>query len=147
VWGWVDPLGLTCKQSGYSPPYTYRGDTRGPEVIFEQGFQPKGESTDLLQHAIDNNNPPSNYISTSKTYDVAAGFGTMGRTTDGYVYVIRPKNGIDVNKKLGSSSPWPDEHEIAIPGGVHTKDIRGVTPVDSNGVHKGYSLLNPNFEH
>jgi hypothetical protein len=45
-----------------SPSFTFRGDTRSPDVIFNEGFQPRGDSTDLFLHALDNTNPPSIYV-------------------------------------------------------------------------------------
>ncbi|MDW6092418.1 hemagglutinin repeat-containing protein [Vibrio rhizosphaerae] len=117
------------------PEYTYRGDSREPDIIFNEGFQTRGNSTDLLAHALDNTKPPSNYIPTSKSADVAADFDPD------YIYVVRPVNGIDVNKTLGADSPFPTELEIAIPNGVAPKDIRAVTLPDQQ-----VSILNPNYK-
>ena len=33
-------------------PFTFRGDTRSPSEIFENGFQPRGTSDDLFLHAL-----------------------------------------------------------------------------------------------
>ena len=63
---------------------------------------------------------------------------------DGFVYVIKNIKGIDVNKKLGVLSPHKGEAEIAMPGGVDSKYILGVTPVHADGTYKGYSTPNPN---
>jgi hypothetical protein len=30
----------------------FRGDSRGPDVIFNEGFQPKGTNSDLFDHAL-----------------------------------------------------------------------------------------------
>jgi len=113
--------------------FTFRGDSRGPDVIFNEGFAPRGNSTDLLAHAFDNTLPPSAYVSTSTSADVAAGFGDN-------VYVVRSTNGIDVNKVLGPASPYPNELEVAIPGGISPGNVRAVT-IPSQGV----SILNPNY--
>jgi len=114
--------------------YTFRGDTRSPDVIFNEGFKPRGESRDLFQHALDNTNPPSAYVSTSKSFDAANDFADN-------VFVVRPKNGIDVNEVLGSKSPFPHELEIAIPDGVKPSDIRAVTLPE-----QGVSILNPSYK-
>ena len=112
--------------------FTFRGDTRPPEVIFEEGFAARGTGTDLLSHALDNS--PSAFVSTSSSADVAAGFADN-------VYVIRPVNGINVNEVLGRLSPYPSELEIAIPGRILPTDIRGVTLLK-----QGLSILNPNWK-
>gem|GEM_PF-3424047 len=114
-------------------PYTFRGDPRSPDVIFKDGFQPRGTSDDIYLHAVDNKLPPSNFVPTSRSPGVAAGF-------DPTVYTVRPRNGVDVNDALGPRSPYPDELEIAIPGGIAPSDIRGVTLPGENMSH-----INPNF--
>ncbi|WP_176692964.1 scabin-related ADP-ribosyltransferase [Photorhabdus luminescens] len=122
---------------------SYRGDSREPDVIFKEGFQPQGTSTDLYRHASDNYNPPSNFISTTKSPNMAAEYGSQFYTENGYVYAMKTKNGIDVNAVLGKNSPFPKELEIAIPGGVSPKNILGATPVDASGNFVNYSILNP----
>lgn len=112
--------------------FTYRGDTRPPTQIFEEGFSPRGDSTDLYKHAVDNTDPMSAFVPTSKSADVAADFADN-------VYVVRNKNGIDVNATLGPRSPFPDELEVAIPGGVQASDVRAVMLPDR-------SILNPNYK-
>ncbi|MAJ07410.1 MAG: hypothetical protein CMK04_00990, partial [Ponticaulis sp.] len=114
--------------------FTFRGDSRGPDVIFNEGFAPRGGSTDLLAHALDNTLPPSAFVSTSKSANVAAGFADN-------VYVVRSTNGIDVNRVLGPASPFSHELEIAIPGRVLNSDVRAVTLPD-----RGVSILNPNYK-
>jgi Flp pilus assembly pilin Flp len=118
-----------------NPEFTYRGDSRSPAQIFNDGFRTRGPSNDLLLHATDNTNPPSNYISTSKEYSVAESFNPD------YIYVIRPRKGKDVNQILGPDSPFPHEYEIAIPNRVKPKDIRSVIVPGS-----GHSILNPNWK-
>ena len=122
-----------ARGAGDIPSFTFRGDSRPPEVIFNEGFAPRGTSTDLYAHALDNTNPPSFYVSTSRSPDVAAQFNDN-------VYVVRPTSGIDVNATLGPSSPFPNELEIALPGHVPTSDIRGLTLPN-----EGRSIINPNY--
>ncbi|WP_218189778.1 enterotoxin A family protein, partial [Pseudomonas sp. KK4] len=170
---WVDPLGLNdcpgaggCKTSaGERVPtakaavnheevtapkpkpknrYLYRGDTREPWEIFEKGFEPLGDSFDIYLHARDNRNPPSFFVSTSTSKTEAIKFATGHGFDDGLVYVIKNIRGIDVNKKLGVLSPHKNEVEIAMPGGIESKDILGVTPVRADGSYEGYSIPNPN---
>ena len=82
-------------------------------------------------------------MSTSIDPDVASDFATMYGTRKGTVYSIRSSNGIDVNKTLGSKSPFPEEKEIAIPGGINAHNILGATPVNADGSYVGYTILNP----
>ncbi|WP_434704047.1 RHS domain-containing protein [Pseudomonas sp. Z1-12] len=167
--GWVDPLGLVdCPGKGgcrpavgdqdpaarvgvdegeASPPkptFLYRGDLRGPEIIFKEGFRSLGKSTDLRLHVWDNRNPPSNFVSTSTDVDVGIDFGTKYRTRKGYLYVLKRILGRDVNKELPRSDvPYSYEYEIAIPDRVKAEDIIGVTPLKKDGSYVGYSLPNP----
>ncbi|GAB3105679.1 RHS repeat protein [Aestuariicella hydrocarbonica] len=135
--GWVDPFGLTCKET----IVTYRGDGRSSATIFEEGFQAKGTALDLEVYA--STNQPSAYVSTSKNPEVAIDFATVYGTKDGIIYSVRSANGIDVNKELGSKSPFPEEEEIAIQGGVKPEQILGATPVNADGSYVGYTTLNP----
>ncbi|MNU80999.1 putative deoxyribonuclease RhsC [compost metagenome] len=169
--GWVDPLGLSGKCPGANKPgcsapdgvagakvddgepnapspspknrYLYRGDSRESWEIFEAGFEPLGESMDIFLHARDNRNPPSFFVSTSTSETEAIKFATGHGFEDGFVYAIKNIRGIDVNKKLGVLSPHKREVEIAMPGGVESKDILGVTPVRADGSYEGYSIPNP----
>jgi hypothetical protein len=110
----------------------FRGErsSASPDVVFFRGLQPKGENTDLLRH-VSNNQPDTNFIATSTKAEVAYGFAGK----NGYTYVIRTKNGIDVNDALGSKSPFPEQFEIAIPGGVSNSEIMGAFKM-----HKGNTV-------
>ncbi|MFQ6553051.1 enterotoxin A family protein [Aestuariibius insulae] len=100
----------------------------------------------MLSHAADNTNPPSAYVSTSKSMDVANDFATGYGTRDGYIYAVDTGNkGIDVNKSLGSRSPFPTKQEIAIPSSVSPNQIKGATPIDSNRNLVDYSILNSKY--
>jgi hypothetical protein len=128
------------KQNNY---YLYRGDDREPWEIFEAGFEPLGDSTDLYLHALDNRSPPSNFVSSSTKESEAKKFATGHGIIDGYVYVLKNIQGIDVNKELGAISPHRREVEIAFLGGIKNIDIVGATPVHDDGNYKGYSIPNP----
>lgn len=92
---------VAVAEPGGELTFIFRGDSRAPEIIFNEGFSARGSSTDLLAHAIDNTEPPSAFVSTSTSYDVAVQFNRSK------VYVLRPVNGIDVNKVLGRSVRIP----------------------------------------
>ncbi|WP_262416921.1 RHS repeat-associated core domain-containing protein [Pseudomonas sp. P867] len=170
--GWVDPLGLTtCPgEDGCSPKaevanpaktvtvdkaepslptvtsneYLYRGDDKTPEQIFKNGFKSKGDSNDLYLHALDSNNPPSNFISTSPSKRVGIDFATQYGTRKGFLYTLKKIPGRDVNKELGKLAPFDTEAEIAIQSKIRTEDILGVTPMKRDGSYTGYSIPNPN---
>ena len=98
----------------------FRADTRGPEDIFQNGFEPKGSNMDLLEHAT-SNPADSGYVSTTKSLRAAQEFD-LGEP--GYIYRLRG-SGIDVNTALGPQSPYPWEEEVAIPGSVPGTAIHG----------------------
>ncbi|MBD9460804.1 RHS domain-containing protein, partial [Pseudomonas sp. PDM05] len=169
--GWVDPLGLSkcpggdgCKpkaeavapteastvnkgepgQPTNSTEYLYRGDDKQPEHVFQYGFKSKGDSNDLYLHALDSNNPPSNFISTSPSKMIGIDFATRYGTQKGFLYALKKIPGRDVNKELGKLAPFDAEAEIAIQSKIDTKDILGATPIKRDGSYVGYSIPNPN---
>ena len=87
--------------------------------------------------------PPSNFISTSTSADVAIDFGTAYRTKPGQFYILKLIQGRNVNHELGTKVPFPEEMEIAIPNQILKEDILGVTPVNADGSYVGYSIPNP----
>jgi hypothetical protein len=130
----------SCPGASNVTTVTYRGDGRTHETIFQEGFKSKGTSTDLAHYAATND--PSIYISTSIDPEVAIDFATMYGTKDGTLYTVKAQGGIDVNKTLGSKSPFPEEQEIAFPGGISSENILGATPVKADGSYVGYTVLN-----
>ncbi|WLI04345.1 DUF6531 domain-containing protein [Pseudomonas sp. FP597] len=170
--GWVDPLGLNacpggdgCKPEAEaalltkttyvdkrepSPPaststeYLYRGDSKTPDHVFQYGFKSKGDSNDLYLHALDSNNPPSNFISTSPSKIVGIDFATRYGTRKGFLYALKKIPGRNVNKELGKLAPFDSEAEIAIQSKIDTEDILGATPMKRDGGYVGYSIPNPN---
>ena len=171
--GWVDPLGLnTCpggdgcnpssgveipstqasiKTSEPSPPdstknedYLFRGDKILPSEAFENGFKSKGTSEDLYLHAVDSDDPPSNFISTSSLRSVGITFATSYGERKGYLYILKSIEGHDINLELGKQTPYPKEREFAIHNTINPEDILGATPVKADGSYVGYSIPNPN---
>jgi RHS repeat-associated protein len=134
---------LNKVRSAKAAPYRFRGDSRPPEEIFNTGLQPRGKNTDLYEYAA--SNTPSTYVGASKDFDVAVGFATNNGGRNGYVYTVKAPGGIDVNKALGSRTPYPLEQEVVFKGGINTNNIRGATPVNANGELGNFSILNPNF--
>ncbi|MEW5992824.1 MAG: hemagglutinin repeat-containing protein [Candidatus Zixiibacteriota bacterium] len=133
-----DSTVASTRQSGF----VFRGDGRSPDVIFEQGLQPRGTNQDLLKYA--QQNEPSVFVSTSKSPNVAREFADM--QGDGFVYTIRGQaDGVDVNAVLGAKSPFPHELEIAVPGGVKPTDIMGARQVGPDGRFIGPFIKNPTY--
>ncbi|MFD7063538.1 ADP-ribosyltransferase [Streptomyces sp. NPDC059906] len=104
----------------------YRSDSRGPQVVFEEGFHAKDVEHgqyDVEKYVLVNQ--PSPYVSTSYDHDL---YKTWYKS--GYNYYIDAPGGIDVNKTIGDTHKWADQVEVAFPGGIQRKYIIGVCPVD-----------------
>ncbi|MEU9639576.1 ADP-ribosyltransferase [Streptomyces tendae] len=104
----------------------YRSDSRGPQVVFEEGFHAKDIQNgqyDVEKYVLVNQ--PSPYVSTSYDHDL---YKTWYKS--GYNYYIDAPGGIDVNKTIGDTHKWADQVEVAFPGGIQRKYIIGVCPVD-----------------
>ncbi|MEU5629087.1 ADP-ribosyltransferase [Streptomyces tendae] len=104
----------------------YRSDSRGPQVVFEEGFHAKDVQNgqyDVEKYVLVNQ--PSPYVSTSYDHDL---YKTWYKS--GYNYYIDAPGGIDVNKTIGDTHKWADQVEVAFPGGIQRKYIIGVCPVD-----------------
>jgi len=125
------------------PNFTFRGDTRPPHMIFQQGFQPKGNNTDLYDHVF-HNPKDSNYVSTSKREEVSKGFAKPG----GWIYTVAPgSGGKDVNARFGNHHKYAHEREISVPGGVPANKILMARQVDAHNRYTGEILLNPAYLH
>ncbi|MFD5802744.1 MULTISPECIES: ADP-ribosyltransferase [unclassified Streptomyces] len=104
----------------------YRSDSRGPQVVFEEGFHAKdvyNGQYDVEKYVLVNQ--PSPYVSTSYDHDL---YKTWYKS--GYNYYIDAPGGIDVNKTIGDTHKWADQVEVAFPGGIQRQYIIGVCPVD-----------------
>ncbi|MEU6802762.1 ADP-ribosyltransferase [Streptomyces neyagawaensis] len=104
----------------------YRSDSRGPAVVFEQGFHPKDVidgQYDIEQYVLVNQ--PSPYVSTTYDHDL---YKTWYKS--GWNYYIDAPGGVDVNKTIGDQHKWADQVEVAFPGGIARQFVIGVCPVD-----------------
>ena len=119
----------------------FRGErsSMNPDVVFTNGFLPKGTSNDLEKH-ISSNTTAGNFVSTSSSREIAQGFAGK----NGYVYVIETSNYIDVNKTLGSKVPYLEQQEFSIHGGISPNQIKGAY-VMKNGIFTGEYIPNPNY--
>jgi hypothetical protein len=126
---------------GAQPQTVFRGErsSRTPVKVFEEGIPAKGTNADLEAH-VAANLKDSNFVATSIRPAIAKAFAGK----NGYVYVIRTNNGIDVNATLGTKSPFPEQFEVAIPGGVANSEAMGAFPM-KNGEIAGPFVPNPNY--
>ena len=119
----------------------YRVDGRPPSTIFNEGFQPRGTSTDLKTY-VDTNNP-SAFVSTSKTPAIAdnPAFAKPGA----YLYEVdgTQVEGIDVNSAY-PANPYANESEIAVVGGVPPEAIISAKPILPGG-GVGPAIPNPGY--
>lgn len=103
----------------------FRSDGRGPDVIFAEGFHPKDVVTgqyDVAAYVAANQ--PSPFVSTSYDHDL------YKKWKSGWNYYIDAPGGIDVNATIGYGHKYASQMEVAFPGGIQSKFIVGVCPVD-----------------
>ncbi|MFE9613334.1 ADP-ribosyltransferase [Streptomyces sp. NPDC006012] len=106
----------------------YRSDSRGPSVVFEEGFWPKdvvNGQYDVEKYVLVNQ--PSPYVSTTYDHDL---YKTWYKS--GYNYYIDAPGGVDVNRTIGDTHKWADQVEVAFPGGIQRQYVIGVCPVDKS---------------
>jgi hypothetical protein len=73
----------------------------------------------LLDHAKGETAETSGYVSTSYSREIAGEFDSS------HIYAVRSHSGVDVNIELGANSPYPEEAELAFPGGIRPGCISG----------------------
>jgi len=131
---WRNPKGLPNQNENVDNSkyiFTYTGDNRPPKQVFVEGFTPKKNIKILYDNTPENYKSEGYYVKTFLTPDMASKQGK-------YVYVIRNRNGIDLKKRLESSSLGFNKLEIAISGRILPGDVRGVKS-------KHFSLENRNY--
>ncbi|ARF67010.1 hypothetical protein B7C51_03105 [Paenibacillus larvae subsp. pulvifaciens] len=131
-----------------------RWDRRPPNEILVNGFIPQvvdqhllPEVTDLYEYV--KSNTKSIYVSTTKTRykDGKRQQPWSPRTRDNgviYQYEIFAPGGIDVNRSFGEQSPWPNQLEVAFPGGISPEFIRSVREIHDGRIQRIW--INPNFQ-
>ncbi|TDD42211.1 scabin-related ADP-ribosyltransferase [Saccharopolyspora elongata] len=127
-----------------------RFDHRPFETIFEEGFAPlrpenswplgNGRSTeiDLVTYSAQNH-VRSMFVSTTRWPEGI-------EDHPGTLYDIDAPGGVDVNATLGAASRYPEESEIAFPGGLRRQFIMGAETPDEPEwylVNKHYDPLGP----
>ncbi|MFW5436847.1 scabin-related ADP-ribosyltransferase [Paenibacillus apiarius] len=111
-----------------------RWDRRPPNEVLESGFipqvsneNPSQQDTDLFGYV--KSNTPSVFVSTTKTkFKDGKRYQpwTPRSSARGiiYQYEIFAPGGIDVNNSFGDRSPWPNQYEVAFPGGIRPECSR-----------------------
>ncbi|MEU6280052.1 hypothetical protein [Streptomyces sp. NPDC047028] len=116
----------------------YRSDTRNANVIFDEGFQPKGGNMNLEEHVAGVSGvytEESGYVATTTSKSHAL-------TRRGNTYVIDREGisgGVDVNGAIPDNVD-AHEMELAVPHGIDSCYIRGCWLEGS-----GEWLPNPNY--
>lgn len=132
-----------------------RWDSRPPNDIFHHGFYPRVSdsiadsiNTSLYDYIEDGS--ANIYVSTIRTiYDEDGNPLETWVPNDRdenhiYEYEIFAPGGIDVNETLGERSPFPEQQEIAFPGGIHRRFIRSVRQYYQGQLIRIW--INPHFE-
>lgn len=119
-------------------PTVFRGDSRGPQQIFRDGFTARGDNLDVLTHVQTTaHGSNSAYVATTTDRKVAEKFPS-GLHPDGtFVYEIsRPKTGVNIAPYLKTAPDALDvahylrEKEIAIPHKITVDEIKGAWKVE-----------------
>ena len=128
-------------KSGSNTKTLFRGDRASvvPDDVFKNGFKPKGTHNDALLHT-KSNTTAGNFVSTSGDIVIATEFAGK----NGYVYVIRTNNYVDINSIYGAGAYFPEQMEFSIPGGIKPYEIVGAYK-KQGGKIIGDFIPNPNF--
>ena len=128
-------------ESGSNTKTLFRGDRASvvPDDVFKNGFKPKGTHNDALLHT-KSNTTAGNFVSTSGDIVIATEFAGK----NGYVYVIRTNNYVDINSIYGAGAYFPEQMEFSIPGGIKPYEIVGAYK-KQGGKIIGDFIPNPNF--
>lgn len=130
-----------------------RWDRRPPNEVLVNGFipqvsneNPSQQDTDLFGYV--KSNTPSVFVSTTKTkFKGGKRYQpwTPRSSARGiiYQYEIFAPGGIDVNNSFGDRSPWPNQYEVAFPGGIRPEFIRSVRELEGGRIQRIW--INPYF--
>ncbi|TYB59212.1 hypothetical protein FXF51_35160 [Nonomuraea sp. PA05] len=114
-----------------------RADDRHPDEVFEGGFHPRDPAnTDLESHL---RFEPSAFVSTTRLDNPMDIFETR------YLYDVDAPGGIDIPQTMGSALRTGHQLEIAFPGGVEGRFIRGAKSYDPATRTFGPYINNPHY--
>ncbi|MGV9374218.1 scabin-related ADP-ribosyltransferase [Nonomuraea sp. NPDC003707] len=121
--------------------FLWRGDDRHPDEIFEKGFHPKGDRVTLSMHQ---DQPyDSAFVSTTRSPNLG-----LLRQQD-YRYLIDAPGGLNLNRTLRRNklrNGYPDEREVAFPGGIDRRYIVGAQEVRrGRGTYRRF-IPNPHYD-
>jgi hypothetical protein len=131
-----------------TPAPLYKFSDKTPEEVFRDGLRPKGGRLGHLIEHVYHNPADTGYVSTSRNYhylrdsalnDPGSADALHRRYRWRYDVVV--PGGINVDATLDIASPFPDQEEVAFPGGINVKFIRGVQPLE-NGSPAGEYIVN-----
>lgn len=114
-----------------------RADDRHPDEIFTDGFHPRDvTNTDLESHL---RFEPSAFVSTTRLDNPMDIFPTR------YLYDVDAPGGIDLAETMGSALRTGHQREVAFPGGVEARFIKGAKPYDAETGEFGDYVVNPGY--
>jgi hypothetical protein len=126
--------------------FVHRGDSRHPDVIFNEGFEPRNPNGNITAsehiYGVDANGntvnikKDSQWVSASKSPRVAAEY-----SDGGWVYILKANGGFDAH----AAGLSPTEKEVAFKGGIRPENILVARKVDLNDKYTGEFRRNPRF--
>ncbi|MBB4937914.1 hypothetical protein FHR32_002219 [Streptosporangium album] len=117
-----------------------RYDSRGPDRIFEEGFQPQGDELDLHEFI---HGHPGGFVSTSRDINLIV----RARHNGFYRYLVDVPGGIDVRRSARVNTylrPIRTEREVAVPGGIDRRYIVGAQRYRGGGMFDPF-IPNPHY--
>ncbi|MFJ2008562.1 scabin-related ADP-ribosyltransferase [Streptomyces chartreusis] len=143
--------GMRWRDEAVPGDHLYKFSHIAPGEVFERGLLPKGRALVHLIEHVYSNPSDTGYISTTRNPAyVTESVRNNPQSADHlyrryrWRYDVTVPGGIDVNATLGLASPFPDQREVAFPGGIHTRYVRGAQPL-LNGSPFGAYLSNPAY--
>ncbi|GLW96156.1 hypothetical protein [Microtetraspora sp. NBRC 16547] len=114
-----------------------RADDRHPDEVFGPGFHPRNpRNADLESHL---RFEESAFVSTTRLDNPMDIFPTR------YLYDVDAPGGIDIVDTMGSALRTGHQREVAFPGGIEGRFIKGARPYDATtGTFGGY-VPNPGY--
>ena len=154
------PVWRNSRDSADERELLLRHDSRSPDSIFHEGFRPRNDLQspynfvwNLQNYAAGRyRNRDNPYVSTTRPTVDAQGRIVQQWTPNSfyattYVYEIFAPGGIDINASLGNGSPYPEQAEIAFPGGIRREFIRSVRVYGDRGMGELVEIItNPHFQ-
>ncbi|WP_394367712.1 scabin-related ADP-ribosyltransferase [Nonomuraea phyllanthi] len=114
-----------------------RADDRHPDDIFGSGFYPRDPAnTDLESHL---RFEPSAFVSTTRLDNPMDIFPTR------YLYDVDAPGGIDIVDTMGTALRTAHQREVAFPGGIEGRFVKGARPYDAGSGTFGEYIVNPHY--